>query len=275
MKSIHHSSLHYKMYFSDPSKEWVVFLHGLGGNWNIFHKQIDYFKENFNLLFIDLPGHGKSPFIRQKQNLLTHTGQQVIDLLNKLSISSAHFLGVSLGTIVMQSIAMEHPHRMKSMTLAGAAGKWLKWGELLGKLTISFPMSHILPYMVPFKAFAYIVLPKPNHSKSRNIFIREATKLGRYAYLGWANIIRDSYKIYEQLDKKTNHIPKLYITGSEDHMFIKGIKNHVQTEARSKMHIIQKCGHVCNLEKAAEFNRIAFEFISHHSLLNKSISDIS
>ncbi|KGP91445.1 beta-ketoadipate enol-lactone hydrolase [Pontibacillus chungwhensis BH030062] len=262
MEILHDSSLSYKTFVTDSSKDWVVFLHGLGGDWNIFHKQIDYFKDHFNLLFIDLPGHGKSPLIKRRKNLLSYTAKKVLTLMDNLSISSAHFLGVSLGTIIMQSIAMTHPHRIKSMTLAGAAGKWLKWGELLGRVTISFPFSHLLPYMVPFKVFAHIVLPKPNHSKSRNIFIREAKKLGRYAYLSWANVIRNSYKTYERLKDKTNNIPKLYVSGDEDHMFIQGITNHVKRESLAKLHIIKKCGHVCNLEKAAEFNQVAFHFIS-------------
>ncbi|GGD10401.1 alpha/beta fold hydrolase [Pontibacillus salipaludis] len=266
MGILHDSSLSYKTFITDSSKDWVVFLHGLGGNWNIFHKQIDYFKDHFNLLFIDLPGHGKSPFIRRGKNILIETKQQVLTLMDDLSIASAHFLGVSLGTIVMQSIAIEQPQRIMSMTLAGAAGKWLKWGELLGKATISFPLGYLLPYMISFKAFAHLILPKKNHSKSRNIFIREGQKLGRSAYLNWAGIIRDSYKVYEQLRSKTNYIPKLYISGSEDHMFIRGITNHVNKESLAQLHIIKKCGHVCNMEKAAEFNLIAFTFISQISL---------
>ncbi len=34
--------------------DWVVFLHGLGGNSNIFYKQIDEYKKHFNLMFVDL-----------------------------------------------------------------------------------------------------------------------------------------------------------------------------------------------------------------------------
>ncbi|MFC0523641.1 alpha/beta fold hydrolase [Pontibacillus salicampi] len=254
-------TLHYKTYEHPFSDEWLVFLHGFGGNYNIFNKQMDYFKEKYNLVFIDLPGHGKSPFPPGIDNLLSSTSQQVIHVLDRLNISSAHFLGVSLGTVIMQTIAMEHTDRIKSMTLAGAAGKWLKWGELIGKITISYPLSHILPYMFPFKTFAHILMPKRNHSTSRNFFIREAHKLGKQAYLAWAYVLRDSHKVYEQLTHQSNTIPKLYVSGSEDHMFLKGITKHVKKEALAHLHVIQQCGHVCNIEKASEFNRLVMEFI--------------
>ena len=71
-------------------------------------------------------------------------------------------------------------------------------------------------------------MPKNNHKKSREIFIREANKLGKQSYLRWSFVIRDAYKIYNELSKVNNEIPKLYICGDEDHMFIKGIKSYVK-----------------------------------------------
>ncbi|SFJ76298.1 Pimeloyl-ACP methyl ester carboxylesterase [Halobacillus dabanensis] len=255
-------TLDYKAFLNEQTNEWVVFLHGFGGNHTIFFKQMDYFKKHFNLLFIDLPGHGQSPFHAGVPCLLTGTSQHVISVMDNLSIESAHFLGVSLGTIVMQSIALEYPKRIKSMTLGGAAGKWLKWGEILGKITVSPLFRQTLPYMVPFQTFAHIMMPKRKHSFSRNIFIREARNLGQHVYLGWASVIRDSHKVYDRLRKSTNTIPKLYVSGAEDYMFLRGITNHVNKETSARLHIIQKCGHVCNIEKAAEFNEVALDFIN-------------
>lgn len=273
-KAQQESPLDYKAFSNDQTNEWVVFLHGFGGNHNIFFKQMDSFKKHFNLLFIDLPGHGQSPFHAGVPCLLTGTSQHVINILDNLSIKSAHFLGVSLGTIVMQSIALEYPKRIKSMTLGGAAGKWLKWGEILGKMTVSPLFRQILPYMLPFQTFAHIMMPKRKHSLSRNIFIREARNLGQQTYLGWAFVIRDSHKVYDRLRERTNTIPKLYVSGSEDYMFLRGIMKHVNIEASARLHVIQKCGHVCNIEKASEFNKVALNFI-HMVVQTKEYGDVS
>ncbi|KGX86359.1 alpha/beta fold hydrolase [Pontibacillus litoralis] len=254
------TTLSYTTYRNEAVQPWIIFLHGLGGNYQIFNKQIEPFRAHYNLLFINLPGHGQSPY-RKTNNLLSTTSKQVIDVLNAEKIPSAHFLGVSLGTVIMQQIAMEYPDRIKSMVLAGAAGKWLKWGEWIGRLAISFPFRYILPYMLPYTIFAHILMPKPNHSKSRNIFLQEARKLGKPAYLGWTYVIRDSYKVYEQLRENLNTIPKLYVSGAEDHMFLKGIQNHVKLEAKAKLHTIPHCGHVCNIEEADIFNGLALEFL--------------
>ena len=55
--------LYYKVVnnkYLHKDKEWILMLHGIGGNLNIFKKQIDVLSENYNLLLVDLHGHGNS-----------------------------------------------------------------------------------------------------------------------------------------------------------------------------------------------------------------------
>ena len=52
--------LYYKMFHHAASKEWVVFIHGAGGSSAVWFKQLKDFQKHFNLLLIDLRGHGKS-----------------------------------------------------------------------------------------------------------------------------------------------------------------------------------------------------------------------
>ncbi|SOC41433.1 alpha/beta fold hydrolase [Ureibacillus acetophenoni] len=266
--------LYYETITNHAHKEWIVLFHGLGGNCSIFYKQIPTLKEQYNLLLIDLPGHGESSNLPSEEaNTLYATSKLVIDILDKENIESAHFVGVSSGTILMQYLAMHFPNRIQSMVLAGASGKWRKWGEILGKTTLAKGIRNLLPYKLPYVTFAYILMPKVNHKKSRGIFIREANKLSKQSYLRWAFVIRDSYKIYNELSKLTNEIPKLYICGNEDHMFIDGIKSHVQNEKNSNLYIIDKCGHVCNIEKPLEFNQLTLDFIKNQSTQLPSVRE--
>ncbi|ARI78305.1 hypothetical protein HM131_16320 [Halobacillus mangrovi] len=264
MKNNVERPLSHKVYRTNHSQEWVVLFHGFGGNHKIFYKQMEEFQDRYNLLLVDLPGHGGSP-ICDKEPVLTYTGRKVIELMDLLHIGKAHFLGVSLGTLVIQHMADEYPERIQSMILSGAVGKWLWWGEALGRLSLSFPIRNMLPYMFPYTCFAYILMPKKNHKKSRNVFIKEALKLGRQAYLTWLFSVRDAYMLYERLRKKKNNIPKLYISGEEDHMFLGGIRKHVRKEEAAELVEIPECGHVCNIEKATEFNALSLDFIHRMS----------
>ncbi|MGP4075457.1 alpha/beta fold hydrolase [Halobacillus sp. K22] len=259
------TSLNYEAYINSQDKDWIVFFHGFGGNYSIFNRQIEHFKPDYNLLFVDLPGHGKSPDLTNDENILDFTSRKVVELLDRLHINRVHLIGVSLGTIVIQDMAMKFPERIKSMVLSGAVGRWLWWGETLGKIVMSFPIRHMLPYMVPFVSFAHILMPKRNHKKSRDFFIKEALKLGKNSYLRWLFIVKDAHQIYSKLKQQVNKIPKLYISGAEDHMFLKGIVKHARKEEAAELTILEKCGHVCNIEKSSQFNLISRDFVTKYS----------
>jgi pimeloyl-ACP methyl ester carboxylesterase len=52
--------LHFSKYEHPTSKEWVTFIHGAGGSSAIWYQQVKSFKKEFNVLLVDLRGHGKS-----------------------------------------------------------------------------------------------------------------------------------------------------------------------------------------------------------------------
>jgi pimeloyl-ACP methyl ester carboxylesterase len=252
--------MYYKTLIHPSAKEWIVLFHGFGGNSSIFYKQIKAFRSEYNLLLLDLPGHGKSSYPKNV-DLFEYSSNMTIDIMNKLKIESAHFVGISLGTIIMQEIALRKPALIKSMVLGGATPKLKKWGEFLCRLSVFYPLRKILPHMVPYRIFARVLLPKRNHSDSRKAFIKEAYKLSKETYLGWVLSGLNAYTTYDILKEKPNKIPKLYISGSEDHMFLSNTIEYAKQEENSTMEIIQRCGHVCNIEESDTFNELAVSFM--------------
>ncbi|WP_188206629.1 alpha/beta fold hydrolase [Alkalibacillus aidingensis] len=260
--------LDYKMYKHDSSKEWVVFLHGVGGNYSLFHKQIKKFRKHFNLLFINFPGHGESESLKGKYTF-TKIADKVKEILDHLNISKAHLVGISLGTIVMNELSRLAPERISSMTLGGAVIKWQFWTDLLFKL--AYMVRYVVPYMFLYTLFALILMPKRNHQHSRNLFVNEAKKIGQKEFINWAGLLIHSDNVYDQLlaDKNKKKIPKLYLIGSEDHVFMKGVQYAVKTDPFAEMNVIDNCGHVCNVDQADEFNNLTIQFI-HQQLKTDS-----
>jgi pimeloyl-ACP methyl ester carboxylesterase len=242
--------------------DWVIFLHGLGGNSNIFYKQIDEYKKHFNLMFIDLFGHGCT---LEQLNAYTYEtlAKSAINVMDEENIDSAHLFGVSLGTIVMDAFAMLAPERIKTMVLGGAVqGYDLKSRFLLKSGAL---MQWVIPYMWLYRLFAFIMMPKKSHKRSRQVFAREAKKLGGHEFKKWYKLMESLEPFYAAYpDRRQNTIPRLYISGDEDHLFLPFVVENHLLDPLSSIHIIEKCGHVCNIERSDEFNRVSLSYLGQY-----------
>ena len=257
--------LYYETIEKDSKLDWVVFIHGIGGSTKTWKKQIDDFSQNHNILLLDLAGHGNSRDEKSDHNLL-NIPQEIKKVLDFLNIEKAHFVGMSLGTLILLFYALIYPDTVKSLILGGAVTKL----TISGKVTIWIAQKtkKLLPHKAISKIFALALMPKKNHEKSRKIFIRESLKMKKEELVLWMNAL-DMVKYaetYVDILKNLKNIPILYVMGSEDHFFLKGT-SEVANEINAKLKIIKDCGHVCTIERYKEFNRIALDFIKDNTLI--------
>ncbi|ELY1990116.1 alpha/beta hydrolase [Vibrio harveyi] len=260
--------LFHKTYIHPTSREWVVFVHGAGGSSSIWFKQIKAYKQHFNLLLIDLRGHGKSNQLLKElmtsRYTFTAVTQDILKVLDHLKIQSAHFVGMSLGTIIVRNLAELASERVRSMVLGGAVTRLNTRSQILVKL--GNLGKHILPYMWLYKLFAYIVMPQKNQRESRHLFIREAKKLCQKEFKRWFILAADVNPLMKYFKDRELPIPTLYLMGDRDYMFIKPVKEMVAVHKQSVLREIPDCGHVCNVERPDDFNQHSIEFIKQQSL---------
>ena len=259
--------LHYSTYTNSKSKPWVTFVHGAGGSSSIWFKQIREFSKHFNVLMVDLRGHGKSKrsFLNafKKKYTFTSLAQDIVDVLDKEKIKSSHFVGISLGTILIRQIAETYPKRIKSMVMAGAIMKLNVRSQILMRFGNLF--KSIVPYLWIYRLFAYIIMPKKNHKESRLLFVREAKKLYKKEFMRWYKLTSDLnplLKLFRQIDIK---IPTLYLMGREDYMFLPSIKQISKSQKLSQLSVVENSGHVVNVDQPIEFNNRAISFIRNWS----------
>lgn len=87
-------------------------MHGAGGSSSIWFKQIKAYKQHFNLLLIDLRGHGKSNQLLKEliasRYTFTEVTQDILKVLDHLKIQSAHFVGMSLVLLLFETLLNCH-----------------------------------------------------------------------------------------------------------------------------------------------------------------------
>ena len=254
--------LYYSTHELSKDAEWVTFIHGAGGSSSIWYKQIRDFKKHYNVLLVDLRGHGKSKkpiYTKIKRYTFDVLGDEIIEVLDHLKIQKSHFIGISLGTILIREITERYPERTISMIMGGAVMKLNLRGQVLMKTGVL--LKSVIPYLLLYRFFAFIIMPKKSHKESRLLFVNEAKKLYQKEFIRWFTLASKVNPLLKFFRINDSGIPTLYIMGAQDHMFLPSITRLVKDHKSSTLEVIPNCGHVVNVEQPKIFNQKVIAFM--------------
>jgi len=254
--------LWHKTYSTDSSHEWIVLIHGAGGSSTIWHPQLRQFTSSHNVLILDLRGHGRS-IEKNLPTLTSYTFKTLIDdvfsVLDSLKIDRAHFIGVSLGTLLIRELTYFYPDRVHSVIHTGAITEL----DLRSKALIQF--GHLAKSWIPFytlyKLFAWIIMPGKAHRPARELFKQQASQISQDEFLRWFELTHSVDEVLERFSNVDSLKPTLFIMGDQDHLFLHPVTKIVSRFESAELLVLDKCGHVCNIEKPEHFNKAVLEFI--------------
>ena len=237
----------------DLGKETIVFLHGSGLSHIVWSLTEQFFSnKNFNVLSIDLPGHGNSdgPCLDSIEKIADWLEQVFISLnLEKLTL-----VGHSQGCLEILEYASKYKNRLKKIVFIGGSNKMpvhsdlidlakngdsdavklmMKWGyEGSKKFIGGNPVEKIIQSPRDIKEILAVDLVACNNYKNGT----------------------DAAKSIE--------CPSLFIFGSLDKMVnLEAGKKFSNLVKNSKVHVIEGCGHMIMIEKAFEMRDKVLEFL--------------
>jgi pimeloyl-ACP methyl ester carboxylesterase len=254
--------LHYKIYDQSPNKEWLVFIHGAGGSIATWKHQVAAFKPYFKLLLLDLRDHGQSKNIYPEYENYNFeiVASDILKVIDHLGIQKAHFMSLSLGSVILQKLEIKRPELIDKMIMAGGvfrANFKIKLFVHLAKF-----LNYFLPYRMMYNIFSWVILPRKNHAHSRRIFRLQSQKLNQKEYLKWVGLYKDFFHLLKNYFKKEMQSLSLVIMGAEDHVFFEAAKNFVAHHKKNaQLVIFEKCGHICNIEEYEKFNNTVLSFL--------------
>lgn len=97
----------------------VLFIHGVGMNAAIWQPQIERMADSFDVIAIDMLGHGQSP-LPPPDPALADYADQAIRLLDHLGLDKVSVVGHSMGALVAQELALRAPERVRRIVSLNA-----------------------------------------------------------------------------------------------------------------------------------------------------------
>lgn len=246
-------------YEQEGTGDDILFLHGLGSCIPDWEKQIGPFAERYRVTAVELRGHGRSSKPYGPYHI-REFAQDVGMFLTRIGIERTHVVGLSMGGMVGQYLAVLFPSVVRSLVLANTVSAVRPDNPkdrvqlMIRKAIFPFVNMETISQKIADKLF-----PDPNHAEWHQTFRERLAKNDRTAYLSItkAALSHDAGRIVGDIN-----CPTLVIAGEKDTTvplrYQQALRNGI---AGAEMIVLPNAGHAAPVDAADEFNRAIFEFL--------------
>jgi 3-oxoadipate enol-lactonase len=232
----------------------VIYVHGVVTTSNIFPKYLAAYSPEYRGIAVDLRGYGDSEKTPTGSNISQFV-KDLIALADRLKIEKPAWVGVSMGGMILQQLALEYPSRVRALVLVSTTD-----GAMI--------LDRDLPS---------IGNPRTNADVSKKILVESfprGTDPQLYQPLldripTWnASVLREAltsmsvFNKHDQLSAIT--APTLIMVGAKDDVATPAIAAGIQAQIAGSRMVTFETGHFIMAEDSDSFRRVLGDFL--HSL---------
>jgi pimeloyl-ACP methyl ester carboxylesterase len=257
----------FEMYYEDEGKgSPIVFIHGMGGDTSEWRPIKPYISKEARFIAMDLRGHGNSerPEGAYTQSLFSN---DVALLLDELGVDRAYICGLSMGGIVTQYLALDHPGKVKGAILvdttpcmlaetAEMSSKWFKDLQERGKE--AYIETEIKDVFHPM-----FIRRHPKDVEMFKGYMRERDNLETMNRIN-KGFEEEPFDLRERL--RNIKVPTLIVHGEDDKVIPKKMAELMKEKIpNSCLAIVPFCGHVLPWHVPEYFTDLVMFFASSRS----------
>ncbi len=237
----------------------LVFLHGLGSSHRDWWRQVEYFRDQYRVITVDLRGHGRSEKPAGPYSIPLFA-EDVAALLRELDATPACIVGLSMGGMVAFQLAIDHPEVVERLVVVNSAPEarlnslkdyWIYWSRRL--------VTQVLGVRRTGQLLAERLFQKPEQGRLRQQFEERWAENDKQAYLAAIDAIA-GWSVEEQLDQIT--CPVLVVAADEDYTPVSDKRDAVARIPDARLVVIPDSRHATPVEQAEMFNRELKEFLA-------------
>jgi len=249
----------YSLYYytqGDPSNEAIVFIHPAYGDHTCFHHQVDVFAENYHVICVDMLGHGNSQ-LRSGNVGIDVTVGLIAEIIEAEGHTQAHLVGVSLGSLMAQSVAHKFPQLVQSVTVTGG---YSIFGDnsAISKAQNREIVKALFLMIFNMDGFRRYVVENTNVVEAeREVLYQAMQKFTRRSL----PVMSGMGKILDKTPRTLSQ-PLLIVTGEHDlPIVLSNAQDWQKREPNAQLQVIPQAGHCANMDNPEVFNRVLTKFI--------------
>ncbi|HTQ64999.1 MAG TPA: alpha/beta hydrolase [Puia sp.] len=247
-------------YFKKGSGTPMVFIHGFCLDHRMWNDQLEFFSENYTCIIVDLRGFGKSSLPSAQYS----HHEDLKTLLDHLDIQERIVLiGLSMGGRFVINFSLVYPEKINALVLTDAVLDGYSFREF--RLDYIYEAGKTMGIDIANQLW----LNHPIFDPARKISsVCRRLKEMVISYSGWHWINKNplvplSIPSINQLDKIDS--PTLILVGEHDIFDFQQIADILHRDIKNSVkEVIEGAGHMSNMEKPAEFNRLVQRFLKDH-----------
>ena len=240
----------------------VICSHCLAGDFTVWDAQITALRENFRILRFDTRGHGGSSAPDEAYSM-EMLAKDAVGLLDSLNIGKAHFMGISMGGMIAQTLALMRPERILSLILCDTTASSPKEMQ---------PVWDDRIRTVREKGMSALVDETLNRWLSREFQTKHPETARRIREMilktpvpGYVGSCRAISHFDVKADLPKLGMPVLIMVGENDPGAPVQSARQIQAQiAGSELIVLPRAYHLSNIEAADEFNAGLLTFLHKH-----------
>jgi pimeloyl-ACP methyl ester esterase len=259
------AQLGHQLYYESYGKgEPMLFIHGFGGNSRWWINQTKSFEKDYQIITVDLPGHGQSSW---KELSLMEMAAGIKHLLQNLGIHRVNVIASSFGGLVALSLYRVMSEDISRISFVGAIPKFARSEnypagldiERIRKLSHQFDGDYAAILDIFFRSL-FTMKERESEAFKKIKELRANDILPRREALKSFLDILEKTDLRDRLSSVT--CPVQFITGAEDYLCPKEVMEWVQDHMpNARLDFIPDAGHLPFLTKVKEYNDLLENFL--------------
>jgi 3-oxoadipate enol-lactonase len=231
----------------------ILFLHGVGSTKEVWRPQLDHFSKQRAAIAIDYFGYGESEF--RAGATRDDFARTALAALDARGVERAHVCGLSLGGVVAIAIHALAPERCASLILADTFAVHPE-----GRAIYERSVAGSADMRALAEARVDVLVAAPADPAVRSEVVETMAGIDPEAYRTAAGAVW----LADQRDRVRDiRVPTLIVCGEEDKPtppeLSRGLHRLIP---HSRLEMIANAGHLTNLERPTDFNRVVDEFLA-------------